>query len=407
MKSHLLWLGMATLVSGSLLAWVVRYGTAVILPGLHRDFGADEAALGALAAAYFWPYALMQPFAGLFADWWGPRRSLAIWLTIAGLGTLLFAFAPTFPLALIGRALGGAGVGIVLVSAFSAIGHWFAPRHFGTVTGLYAATGPLGGLLAARPLAALVETLDWRLAFAAIAAWLFATALGALLFMPSLAERSAPRSDWRRAWSGLLRAARLRNLWLTGVYTFVALGILSSMQGLWTVPFLTDVYHLDAGEAAGVLQAWSLGLLVALPAWGYLVDRVSHSRKWTMIASIGLHIAPWLTLTLAPNGWPPGALFILFLYLALTNGCWMPAYALVRSTSPAAIAGTALGLLNFAFFLGAATFQQMSGVVLAVSGQQFGLAPAVSYQILFGLFVVSLALAAGALLATREQAAPA
>ena len=352
------WLGVAALVSGSLLAWLVRYGTAVILPGLGADFNADESALGMLAAAYFWPYALMQPVAGVLADSWGPRRSLAVWLTVAGAGTVLFAVAPVYPVALIGRALGGIGVGTVVVSGFIAIGQWFDARRFGTLSGLFTATGPLGGLLAARPLAALVEIVGWRAAFGVIAALLFATALGAALFIPdvggSQSGTAAKAKAWTDAWAGLRRAIKLPNLWLTGAYTFVALGILSSMQGLWTVPFLTDIYGLDPAEAAGVLQAWSIGMLLALPAWGYLVDRVTHTRKWTIVASIVLHSLPWITLMIAPTAWPRDALFVLFLYLALTNGCWMPAYALVRATSPPAIAGTALGMLNFAFFLGSA-----------------------------------------------------
>ena len=147
------WLGVAAFISGSLLAWLVRYGTAVILPGLQADFNADEPALGMLAAAYFWPYALMQPVAGVLADSWGPRRSLAVWLTVARAGTVLFAVAPVYPSASIAHALGGVGVGTIVISGFIAIGQWFDAKRFGTLSGLFTATGPLGRLLAARSLA--------------------------------------------------------------------------------------------------------------------------------------------------------------------------------------------------------------------------------------------------------------
>jgi MFS family permease len=387
-----LWLGMAVLVSGSLLAWILRYGTAVALPGFQADFQTDAAALGALAAAYFWPYAAIQPFAGLLSHWWGPERALTVWLALAGLGTALFAMAPNYALALLGRALGGAGVGIVLVVAFSLIAQWFDRRRFATVAGLYVATGPLGGLLATHPLAALIEALGWRLAFGAIALWLLLTAAAAHLTIPETRESGA-RGHFRDSWSGLVRAARLRNVWLCAVYAFVALGILSSMQGLWTVPFLVETYRLDPGAATDVLQTWSLGLLVALPAWGWLVDHVTRSHKRTMLASVALHALPWLMLWLAPASVPAGALFAFFLFIALANGCWMPAYALVQRTSPPALQASALGLLNLAFFLGAACFQQLSGMVLAAG---------CDYPTLFALFAAALALSALALAATRE-----
>ena len=67
------WLALAALVAGHFLAFVLRYGTAVALPGLRADFRVDAAALGTLSAAYFWPYAVMQPVAGLLSDRFGAR----------------------------------------------------------------------------------------------------------------------------------------------------------------------------------------------------------------------------------------------------------------------------------------------------------------------------------------------
>ncbi len=394
--------GIAVLVSGSLLAWLLRYGTAVVLPGFEADFGADAAALGALAAAYFWPYAAMQPFAGMLSDFWGPRRTLAVWLGIAGAGTLLFALAPSYSAAILGRALGGAGVGIVLVVAFSLFSRWFGQRRFGTIAGLYAATGPLGGLLAAHPLASLTEAVGWRNAFLVIAAWLLLTALCAALILPGAPSRTAQPS-LGNAFRGLARAARIRNFWPCAIYAFIALGILSAMQGLWTLPFLTTAYAVTSAAATDVLQAWSIGMLVALPAWGYLADRVMQSNKHTLLMSVALNIAPWMFLCVAPAAWSADALFPLFLFIALMNGCWMPAYSLVNASAPADIRGSALGLLNLAFFLGAACFQQGSGYLLAWFSAEGSAAPLEAYRWLFGSFVVALAISSLGLALVRER----
>lgn len=394
--------GIVVLVSGSLLAWLLRYGTAVVLPGFQADFGADPAALGALAAAYFWPYAAMQPFAGVQSDLWGPRRTFAFWMTVAGLGTLLFALAPSYPLALIGRALGGAGVGIVLVVAFSLLAQWFGDRHFGTIAGLFAATGPLGGLLAAHPLAAMAEAYGWRTAFVIVAGWLLLTALGAVLTLPGAAARPAGTS-MANAFDGLVRAARLRNLWPCAAHAFVALGILSAMQGLWTLPFLSSAYSLSPAAATDVLQAWSIGLLIALPAWGYVADRLLRSDKRTMLASVALHVLPWLWLALAPSALPVDALFPLFLYLALMNGCWMPAYALVNRSAPPEVRGSALGLMNLAFFLGAACFQQFSGLLIGRFSADPATAPIDAYRWLFAAFAGALIVSALALTRARDR----
>jgi MFS family permease len=402
---QLWWAAMAVLVASYLLTFVVRYGTAVVVPELRADLGVGDAALGALAAAYFWPYALMQPVAGLLADAWGARRAVPLFVALAALGTALFAAAPSFPLALVGRALGGAGVGIVYIGGISLLSRWVTTKRFGTAAGLFSASGILGGFVAARPLDALVERIGWRGAFGIIAALLLALAAGGAAVIP-------PVPRWERAGraaplQGLHDAVRLSNVWLIGAYAFVALGILSSMQGLWTVPYVTDVYGLGEAESAAVLEALSFGLFVAIPFWGLVADRVLRSPKRTILLSLVIQTAAWALLAAAPTAWPRGGLYVLFFVVGFSNGCWMPAYALVRSTSPAEVQATALGLLNFGFFVGAALFQQGSGVLLGqfARGKEEAL-PTSAYQALFTGFCGALVAAAVCVAVSREQTTP-
>jgi predicted MFS family arabinose efflux permease len=398
-------LAVSVLVASYLLTFVVRYGTAVVLPELRADLGAGEVALAALAAAYFWPYALMQPVAGVLADAWGVKRTVPVFLAAAAAGTALFAVAPSFPVALLGRALGGAGVGIVYICGISLIAQWVSEQRFGTAAGLFSASGILGGFVAARPLEALARAVGWRAAFGLIAGSLLIAALVAALVIPG---RRPGGADARpRPLRGLRAATQLRNVWLTGAYAFTVLGILSSMQGLWTIPFLMDVYDLERPESASILEALSLGLIVGIPFWGVVADRLVHSAKWTILASLAVQTPVWGFLAAAPTACPPGLLYVLFLAAGFSNGCWMPAYALVRSTAPAGIEATALGLLNFAFFAGAALFQQGSGVLLGQFSRGADDSHSTSaYQALFAGFAIALLVAALCVVATRERGRP-
>src|SRR5215213_6114727 len=107
------WFAWGVFAAAFVLAFFARYGTAVLVDELQESFNTDAAGVALLAAAYFWPYAVMQPPAGILADTVGPRRAVAAFLTLAAAGTLLFALAPGLPLAVLGRAVGGFGVGIV------------------------------------------------------------------------------------------------------------------------------------------------------------------------------------------------------------------------------------------------------------------------------------------------------
>lgn len=127
----------------------------------------------------------------------------------------------------------------------------------------------------------------------------------------------------------------------------------------------------------------------------------------TILISLVIQTSTWALLALWPSACPRDLLYPLFLVIGFSNGCWMPAYALVRSTSPTTVQGTASGLLNFAFFSGAALFQQASGVLLAQFTRSGGdTLPDAAYQTLFTGFCVALLVASACVAASREQPHP-
>src|SRR5215210_8191052 len=70
-----------------------RVAPAALAGELTRAFDVSGAALGALAATYFYVYAIMQLPTGVLADTLGPRWTLAAGSLLAGIGSLVFAAA--------------------------------------------------------------------------------------------------------------------------------------------------------------------------------------------------------------------------------------------------------------------------------------------------------------------------
>jgi len=75
-----------------------------------RDFGTTGAALGSLAATYYYLYTAMQIPAGVLADTVGSRILVTVGNAVSGLGSIWFGLAASFGQASIGRALVGLGV---------------------------------------------------------------------------------------------------------------------------------------------------------------------------------------------------------------------------------------------------------------------------------------------------------
>jgi len=89
--SRLRWRMYALLVGAYVLVYFHRMAPGVVAGELQQAFEASAAALGGLAAAYFYIYAAMQLPAGVLADTWGTRRTVVAGNIVAALGAVLLA----------------------------------------------------------------------------------------------------------------------------------------------------------------------------------------------------------------------------------------------------------------------------------------------------------------------------
>src|SRR5437016_10791538 len=138
-------------------SWVHRVAPGVVAADLMRAFSITAAALGNLAAIYPYVFAAMALVAGSLADTLGPRRTIALGGVTMGLGAALFGLAPTFGVAYAGRLLVGLGASVMLVACHSLAAAWFRSDEFATRSGCTQPAGSGRVLLAASPLALLVQ----------------------------------------------------------------------------------------------------------------------------------------------------------------------------------------------------------------------------------------------------------
>ena len=165
---RLRWTSYTLVVTGYMLAYFHRMAPAAIATDLQQSFLASGAALGALAAAYFYTYTVMQIPVGVMADTLGVRKIVAIGAASAGIGSIVFGMADTLAVATVGRILVGLGVSSMFISLMKLNSVWFHDRHYGTVGGLSLMLGNLGSVLAATPLVWAVSVTSWRNVFVAV-----------------------------------------------------------------------------------------------------------------------------------------------------------------------------------------------------------------------------------------------
>ena len=365
------WMAFTLVGLAYMLSFFHRFAPATISGDLQTTFHASGAALGGLAATYFYVYTLMQIPTGILADTLGPRRVAAAGGLIAGTGSLLFGLADTLTVAAIGRLLVGLGVSVTFICLLKLNAVWFRDRHFATMTGAAILLGNMGSLLAAAPLTWVLAFVSWRSVF--VAAGLLSLFIAALCWwlvldhpgkagLPSLRELEGKTAHpphhghWR---SGLMVVLKNRATW-PGLWVNMGLaGSLFAFGGLWAVPFLHDVYGMDRAAATQHTSLLLIGFAVGAFFVGTISDRLGR-RKPVMVAGALAYSLCWLPLLSgAPLGGYTG--YALFLAMGLCAPSFTLSWSCAKEVNPHALSGMATSVVNIGAFLGTAIMQPLVG----------------------------------------------
>jgi Sugar phosphate permease len=404
-RRWLVWVPVALTI---LTAYFHRTATGVVADSLMREFAIERAAeLGALASIYFYTYAAVQLPAGILADFYGPRRTVTLAMLTATAGTVLFAASDTLLGLYVGRFLSSLSVGVLYVNLVKIQAEWFRLREFGTMSGVTVLVANAGSLLAATPLAFVVEALNWRAAFYLIAGYSLAMAAVCWLTvrdrpvdvaLPAMAaveerEGAAPAATTadRVSVAVCIRTVLAnRYTWPPFLTAIAVYGVFMSFLGVWGMPYFMQVYGMSRVAASNYMLAMVIGNMFGGPLIGFLSDRLGL-RKWPITGATAFFLVVWLTLTVWNGGQPPEwTLYPIAVAIGLGMSGLTLTVACVREVNPRHMTGIAAGFANAGSFIGAALMQPAFGWVLdngwqGVIGQGVKVYPPGAYQSAFWL----------------------
>jgi MFS family permease len=245
--------------AGYYLSYLLRTVNAVIAPELPRSSRAAD--LGLLTSAICSPSPLSR-FRSTAADRYGPRRIEAGLLLVAAAGTLLFAIGRSPFELTVARGLIGLGVSACLMAAFKGFAQNFPAERQASLTGAIMASGGLGALTASLPLEFALPLLGWRGVFQGLTFLLLAVA--ALIFF-SVPQREAgvSRDSLGAQLKDVGGILAHRVFWRFAPPMTLVTGGFLAVQGLWAVPWLMNVDGLTRHQAAEVLFALNLAMLLS------------------------------------------------------------------------------------------------------------------------------------------------
>ena len=300
----------------------------------------------------------------------------------------------------------GVGMAAVLMGSYKIFTAWFSSHEFATLSGLMLAIGNMGAIGATTPLAWLSESLGWRGACGSMAAVTLLVAGGVYLVArdhPPHRSGTPPHQvpSMAAVWQGMGTVFHEGNFWRMVPLGFATNGALMTAQGLWGGPYLVHSYGMSKTTASSVLLAIPVGLVCGAPLWGRWSDAVVRRKPVILGGQVAmLLVFSSLALHLPLPRW---GLVLQCWLLGFTASAAYVLYAQVKETFPLAIAGTALTSLNFFNMLGAAMFQQMTGIIMGRwQPSVAGVLPVAAYQWCFGVSAGLLALGLAVYLASSD-----
>ena len=390
--------GIAALAFAYVLSQFYRTFLAVLTPVLTAEIGLTKADLSLASGLFFLSFALAQFGVGVSLDRFGPRRTAGLTLGIAGgAGAFLFASATQPWMVAAAMLLLGLACAPVLMGSLFIFARMFPPARFAVLASWMVAFGSAGNVIGASPMAHAAQAFGWRPVMAGLGVMtiLVASALLALVKDPPPPEGQASGDSGLRGYIDLLK---LRHLWpiipITAVNYAPALGI----RGLWTGPYLSEVFGADSLAIGDVTFYMALSMVAGAFVYGPL-DTFFKTRKWVGVAGnlIGVAALAWLAAHIASG---LGPVTLALVAVGLAGGGYGLFMAHARAFFPPHLVGRGVTLMNFFNVGGIAVLLFATGAVVTANADPAN--PSGAYVALFAFYAALLAASIAIYLFSRD-----
>jgi len=358
-----------------------RFSTAVLAPHLLETFKVSNTSLGLLSSVYFFSYAAIQPIAGLLTDRWKPRKMLTIFILIMTIGTLIFAYSPTFMFACIGKLLIGIGSAGLFIPVSDIITKYFIHDKRGFLYAISIFYANIGSVLATSPFEKLINLFGWRNALAGVAFISFTLALLIWLVLRDnnsnkIGEATKDNKDSKN----IIEVVKEKTNWCLVIKEIFNISIIKyciighfaysatlSFQGLWAVPFFMDVYKMEESSASDLVTIIPLGFLVGL----LLLSKFNDTKygKYIFFSVNVLSLIIYLIFAIFTIQMPYTLILILLFLIGFSNSMVPYLFKIYSLVLPKRHYCTALGILNAIPFILSALYQSSAGLLFDLFGE--------------------------------------
>ncbi|WP_368935264.1 nitrate/nitrite transporter [Alcaligenes faecalis] len=250
-------------------AMLQRMAPASLAPVLASRYQLDWTYVGLFSSVYFIVYLMLQIPAGIVTDRLGPRSVLGWSLTCSAFGSLLLAFAPTYTLCLVGRAITALGDALVYSALIKATATHFPKKRFALMMSMAQMAGYTGTALASVPLLFVATNYGLSATYVMCSVALCVLLTMVVSLMPN-SSSVAPTKKVHMSVQQVLVACAPTLVAFVAYYVAYMIVFAS-----WGSVFLTTGFMLKSYTASSVIFAGVLGLVA-----GGVLNGTLLARDW-------------------------------------------------------------------------------------------------------------------------------
>ncbi len=341
---------------------------AVFIP-LKAEFGLSFFQLGILTAILYGTSGISQAAAGFLVDRVGGRPVLVTGMALCGIGTMMFAFAPSYEALIPMAVVAGLGNSVFHPSDLSLLTNKLDPSRLGRGYAIHAFCGNLGWAVPFPLLGALAAIYDWRTA-------LFVAGLMGLVFAAFLILWSAELDEDMSAGGkadhegGIMADAKILFSPSVVLCFFYFALLAMSLIGIenFGVPGMIAFYDIQQSTATAALTGFLIAAAAGVLLGGFAADRTDRHDR---VAMSGMFLAGAFMAAIASGAITP---FMVLGCMALSGfwlGLTMPSRdMIVRKVTPPGKAGRVFGFVYSALDMGSASVPPILGLVLDLGNPQ-------------------------------------
>ena len=288
---------------------------------------------------------------------------------LVAIGQAVLALAPSFPIAVCGRVLAGAGDAVTFVSILRLVPTWFAPRRVPLVNQLSGILGQLGQAVSAVPLAALVVSDGWTAAYlsaAGVTGLVAATA--ALVLRDGPEPNAAPPPATARGRGRARDVVRSPGTRLAFWCHFASPFSGNVFGLLWGFPFLVAAEQVPGDVARWLVSGVVVVNIVIGPLFGLVSGRFPHRRVALIAGSVVAQALMWSVVLAWPGPVPWAVLVVLVVILGSGGSASLVAFDVARAAVAPSQLGRASGVVNVGGFTSSLLVVALVGVLLDLQG---------------------------------------